>query len=164
MPADLAALAQAVVTAAGERGLTVGTAESVTGGLVCSTLVGVPGASAVVLGGVVAYDVAVKHAVLGVPQRLLDADGPVSGTVAMAMAEGAARVLGTDIAVATTGVAGPQWHDGKPPGSVVIAIAGRGLDRVDTWKFEGDRQSVRASAAATALDQLARALAEVAQG
>ncbi len=164
MPADLAALAQIVTSAASERGMTVGTAESVTGGLVCSTLVGVPGASAVVLGGVVAYDVAVKHAVLGVPRALLDAEGPVSHAVAVEMAKGAARVLRTDLAVATTGVAGPDWHDGHPPGTVVIAVAGHGVDSVTTWNFMGDRREVREAATAVALEQVAHALATLAQG
>lgn len=164
MRADLTALAQAVTAAAGERGITVGTAESVTGGLVCSTLVGVPGASAVVLGGVVAYDVSVKHAVLGVPRELLDDDGPVSHSVASAMARGAARVLGTDVAVATTGVAGPDWHDGQPPGTVVIAVVGAGIDRVTTLRLDGDRQAVREAAAAAALEHLAQSIAGLAQG
>lgn len=150
-------LAEGVIREAAARGVTVATAESLTGGLVAAALTGVPGASAVVRGGVVSYASAVKAAVLGVPADLLAARGAVDPEVAVAMAFGAARVVGADLAVATTGVAGPDAADGKPVGRVYIAtndpVAVRELD------LPGDRAAIRAATVAAALDLLAQALA-----
>ena len=106
------------------RGLTLGTAESCTGGLLAKRLTDLPGASAVFRGGVVSYTNQVKADVLGVPQTLLDEQGAVCADVARAMAEGARRVLGCDVAVATTGVAGPDSDErGNPVGLVYVAMA-----------------------------------------
>lgn len=150
--------AQEVIAVATERGVTVGTAESLTGGKVCEALVEVPGASAVVRGGVVAYDVEVKQRTLGVPADLLDQEGPVSHAVASAMARGARRLLGADYAVATTGVAGPLPHGGEQPGTVVIAVVGPATDRVSTVRIDGDRDHVRSEATRLALVHLRRSL------
>lgn len=98
-----------------ERGLTVGTAESCTGGLLAKLLTDLPGSSALFRGGIVSYTNAVKAGVLGVPQTLLDQYGAVSPQVAEAMAEGPKPVLGCDIALSTTGVAGPEPDDGAIP-------------------------------------------------
>lgn len=114
----------AVVSLLRSRALTVGCAESLTAGLVAARLADVPGASAVLRGGVVAYATDVKAGVLGVDQALLDARGPVDEDVALAMAAGAARLLGADVGVATTGVAGPGPADGVAAGTVVLAVAG----------------------------------------
>lgn len=106
------------------QGLTLGTAESCTGGLLAKRLTDLPGASAVFRGGVVSYTNGVKAGVLGVPQTLLDEQGAVCADVARAMAQGARRVLGCDVAVATTGVAGPDSDErGNPVGLVYVAMA-----------------------------------------
>ncbi len=108
-----------------EKGLTIGTAESCTGGLMAKRLTDVPGASQVFKGGIVSYTNEVKHNVLGVPQELLAQYGAVSAPVAQAMAEGARRALGCDIALSSTGVAGPDKDDrGNEVGTMFVAIAG----------------------------------------
>ena len=109
-----------------ERGLTLGTAESVTGGLIASRLTDVAGASDVFRGSIVSYASDVKFDVLGVPR------GPVvSDDAAVAMAEGACRVLGCDVAVAVTGVAGPDTQEGVPVGHRLPGSLLRRRDRVD---------------------------------
>jgi nicotinamide-nucleotide amidase len=138
----------------GGRGLTLGLAESLTGGLIASRLVDVPGASGWFRGCVVSYATDVKHDVLEVP------DGPVvSGPAAVAMAEGARTVLGSDVGLAVTGVAGPDEQDGQPVGTVFAAIAGLALDpAVVEMHLPGDRPRVRQYAAISALDLLRRSL------
>lgn len=107
-----------------EKGLTIGTAESCTGGLMAKRLTDVSGASQVFKGGIVSYTNEVKHNVLGVPQELLDQYGAVSAPVAKAMAEGARRALGCDIALSSTGVAGPDKDDwDNEVGTMFVAIA-----------------------------------------
>ena len=107
-----------------QKGMTLGTAESCTGGLMAKRLTDVPGASQVFKGGVVSYTNEVKHGVLGVPQDMLDRFGAVSAPVAQAMAQGARRVLGCDIALSSTGVAGPDRDDrGNEVGTMFVAIA-----------------------------------------
>ena len=107
-----------------ERGLTLATAESCTGGLIAKRVTDVPGASAVLRGGVVSYTNAVKHNVLGVSQEVLEQQGAVCAEVAQQMAQGARKVLGCDLAVSTTGVAGPDSDDrGNPVGLVYVALA-----------------------------------------
>ena len=107
-----------------EKGLTLGTAESCTGGLMAKRLTDLSGASQVFKGGIVSYTNEVKHHVLGVPQELLDQYGAVSAPVAEAMAEGARRVLGCDIGLSSTGVAGPDKDDrGNEVGTMFVGIA-----------------------------------------
>ena len=113
--------AESVVAALRERGLTLATAESLTAGLLASTIAEVPGCSAVLRGGVVAYSSDVKASVLGVDARLLE--HVVSEQVAARMALGATQVLSADIGVGTTGAAGPASLDGQAPGTVWIANA-----------------------------------------
>lgn len=121
---DVSSLEEVVVSALKERGLTIGTAESCTGGLLAKRLTDLSGVSQVYNGGIVSYTNQVKHNVLGVPQQLLDAYGAVSAPVAQAMAEGARSVLHCDIALATTGVAGPNRDDrNNPVGTIFVAIA-----------------------------------------
>ena len=118
-------LASQVVEKGSELGLTVGTAESCTGGLVAGCLTAVPGSSSVVRGGVVSYAIPVKHEVLGVSQQVLDEPGvgAVSSECACQMAEGARRVLGCDVAVSLTGIAGPGGEEpGKPVGTVWMGL------------------------------------------
>jgi nicotinamide-nucleotide amidase len=140
------------------RGLTVATAESLTGGLVCAALVSVPGASAVLRGGVVAYATELKAALLGVPAGLLSARGAVDLDVAAAMADGARTRLGADVGVATTGVAGPDPADGKPVGTVYVAIATPVATSAAGLKLAGDRAEIRAATVRHILGVLVSAL------
>jgi nicotinamide-nucleotide amidase len=155
------AAAGLAVTAIGllvDRGLTVATAESLTGGLVCAALVSVPGASAVLRGGVVAYANELKAVLLGVPSFLLSARGAVDPDVAAAMANGARATLGSDVGVATTGVAGPDPADGKPVGTVYIAIATPAATTATELKLAGDRAGILAATVHHILDALVGAL------
>lgn len=137
-------LAEALVTRLSDSGLTIAAAESLTGGLVCSALVDVPGASAVLRGSVTAYATELKAQVLGVDAARLASVGPVDAQVAQEMADGVAQLLGADVAVATTGVAGPGPADGHEAGTVYIAaIAPWG----GVWRLlqlEGQRSQIRA--------------------
>jgi len=150
-----------LVAIAAERGLTLATAESLTGGAVASAIVAVPGASAVFIGGVVTYTADAKVSVLGVDAGLIAEHGIVSESVALAMAEGARELFGADIAVATTGVAGPEPHDGKAPGTVCVASVGPAGQKATTNAFAGDREAVREASVGEALSLLA-AVAEAA--
>jgi nicotinamide-nucleotide amidase len=136
------------------RGLSLGLAESVTGGLVASRLTNVVGASEWFRGSVVAYDSEVKHQLLDVP------DGPVvSAEAAKAMAEGARKALGADIGLAVTGVAGPAEQDGRPVGTVFFGIAmGDTPAESSEVHLPGDRILVRQFAAISLLDLLRRRL------
>ena len=136
------------------RGLTFGVAESLTGGLIASRLVNVPGASAWFRGGVVAYDSQVKFDVLGVPT------GPVvTESAAAAMAEGAARVTGADVGLGITGVAGPDDQEGVAPGTVFVGLHLPGQPaQTRELRVPGDRERVRQYGAISALDLLRRAL------
>ena len=137
-------LAQSLVTRLTQTGLTIAAAESLTGGLVCSALVDVPGASAVLRGSVTAYATELKAQVLGVDAARLASVGPVDAQVAQEMADGAAQLLGADVAVATTGVAGPGPADGHEAGpDYIAAIAPWG----SVWRLlqlEGQRSQIRA--------------------
>ncbi|MCC3273141.1 nicotinamide-nucleotide amidohydrolase family protein [Arthrobacter zhangbolii] len=150
--------AAAVLDAARAAGRTVATAESLTAGMLCAELGAVPGASAVLQGGVVAYQNGIKHSVLGVPAGLLAEAGSVDGRVAEHMASGARRVLGADIGVSTTGAAGPEAHDGKPVGTVFVGIATASGSSVREFHFSGDRAAIRAATCRQALLMLATEL------
>jgi nicotinamide-nucleotide amidase len=143
-----------------DRGLTLGTAESCTGGLIAKLLTDLPGSSQVFRGGVVSYTNQVKANVLGVPQALLDQYGAVSPQVAEAMARGAKSVLGCDLAIATTGVAGPDSDDrGNPVGLVYLALAYEDQCIVKEWNAGNvTRERVRRQGAQTALDLVRRHL------
>lgn len=149
---------EAVAAVLRKQGKTLAVAESLTGGLIASRLVDIPGASTWFKGGVVAYDTAIKHAVLGVPE------GPVvSEAAAGAMALGARRVLQADVALGITGVAGPDEQEGVPVGSVFVGLAlGDGPPTTRGFRLFGDRPRIRQYAAITALDLLRREL--LAQG
>ena len=143
-----------------DRGLTVGTAESCTGGLLAKLLTDLPGSSAVFRGGVVSYTNGVKAGLLGVPQDLLDRYGAGSPQVAEAMARGAKAALGCDIALSTTGVAGPDADDrGNPIGLVYLGLAWGDQCRITEFRAGPvERERVRRQAAQTALDLLRRHL------
>lgn len=156
-------LASLVVEKGSELGLTVGTAESCTGGLVAGCLTAVPGSSSVVRGGVVSYAIPVKHEVLGVSQQVLDEPGvgAVSSECARQMAEGARRVLGCDVAVSLTGIAGPGGEEpGKPVGTVWMGLSTTAGVRSELHRFDGDRAQVRSAAVARALELLCEGLVE----
>ena len=148
------------ITTARERGLTIACAESVTGGAVCSGLISVPGASDAVAGGVVAYTIAAKTAVLGVDAAVIDRYGVVSEEVALAMAIRAQTLFGADVGVGTTGAAGPTGHGGRSAGTVCVASVGpAGIFRATTV-HKGTRAGVREAAVADALDVLGKALGD----
>jgi len=140
------------------RGQTVATAESLTGGLLGAALSELPGSSATYRGGLVPYATDRKAAVAGVPQQVLDEHGAVSEQTARALAEGARERLGADWGVATTGVAGPDEQEGRPVGTVHVAVAGPDGTRVRTARLPGDRERVRVLTVTTALDLLRRSL------
>ena len=172
--ADASAAARAVVARGTALGLTVATAESLTAGMVAAALADVPGASAVLQGGVVAYQNHVKAELLGVGGDLLAARGAVDPEVARRMAAGARRALGADVGVATTGVAGPEPHQGQPVGTVWLGLAvpdadanaldvlGGERDGAATailLRLDGDRAAIREATVAAALQALTRLLA-----
>ena len=137
-----------------EQGLTLGLAESVTGGLVSGRLTSIPGASDVLRGSVVSYASEVKFDLLDVPR------GPVvSEDAAVAMAEGARRVLGADVALSLTGVAGPAEQDGQPAGTLCIAVAINGRSTVSTTlRMPGQRDQMRQMSVISSLDFLRKIL------
>jgi nicotinamide-nucleotide amidase len=144
-------LAQEVLAGAARRGWTIGVAESLTGGLVVAELVAVPGASAVVRGGVVAYATDLKQALLGVPADLLAERGAVDPDVARQMARGVRTTTRADVGLATTGVAGPDPQDGHPPGLVHVAVSTPDGETSRRLDVPGDRAAVRAAAVAGVL-------------
>ena len=131
------------------RGLTLGLAESVTGGLIAARLTEVPGASDVLRGAVVSYDRALKTGVLGAPDV-----NAVSSEMVLAMAEGACRVLGADVGLATTGAAGPDAHEGAEPGTVWIGLHLDGGGEATRVRFNMARTMVRQLGTITALNLL----------
>ena len=144
-----------------EKKMTCATAESCTGGGVGYTITGVSGASAVFWGGVISYDNSVKRDVLGVPDEVLATKGAVSSECAAAMAEGARRLLKTDLAVSLTGIAGPGGGtDEKPVGLVWFGLASKSSTTTEKMIFSGDRERVRASAIEHALLLLLAASSE----
>jgi nicotinamide-nucleotide amidase len=154
-------LAAVVLRELERRHATLAVAESCTGGMLGQRLTAVPGSSKVFLGGVVAYDNEIKLSLLGVSGDALAAHGAVSEQVAREMAAGAARGLGTDAALAVTGIAGPDGGTAeKPVGTVWIAALWQGEVRTAHYVFPGDRQVVRRRAAQAALDALRRLLGE----
>lgn len=143
--------AAALVRAFRERGWTLASAESVTGGLVGALMTGVPGASEVFAGGVIAYSEAAKAALLGVSESTLRGEGAVSAACAREMARGARERFGATVAVATTGVAGPAPARGAPPGVVFLALASSTGEVATELRLAGDRAAVREAAARAAL-------------
>ena len=145
-------LASDVLDALGRRGWTIGTAESLTGGLVVASLVDVPGASLHVRGGVVAYATDAKASALGVDEALLADAGPVDARVAQQLAAGARRVLGADVGVATTGVAGPDPQGDHPVGTVFVAVETPEGSAVSAFRLEGSRADIRTESVRRALE------------
>ena len=154
---DERSTAELVVDLLRDRGLTLATAESCTGGLVAARITDVPGSSDVFLGSIVAYANEVKHARLGVPEEVLAAHGAVSAETAAAMAAGAREALGADVAVSVTGVAGPDGGTAeKPVGLVFVHVVGPEGELARQLDFPGDRETIRVRAAVAALHLVRR--------
>lgn len=151
---ELSALAARLVAGLTARGETVAVAESLTGGLVASTLVEVPGVSAVLRGAVVAYATDLKTALLDVDAALLARVGAVDADVAAAMAEGVRRRLSATYGLATTGVAGPDPQEGVLPGTVHVALVGPHGARGSALRLAGDRPAIRVAAVRAVLELL----------
>ena len=159
-PPDLIAQAEAILADFRKRGLKLATAESCTGGLVAGVLTEIAGSSGVVERGFVTYSNAAKHELLGVPDEMLAAHGAVSEPVARAMAEGALAHSSADVAVAVTGVAGPDGGTAaKPVGLVHFAAARRGGETLHRECRFGDigRGEVRLASVREALQLVLRA-------
>jgi nicotinamide-nucleotide amidase len=154
---ELARLAISLLTGRGE---TVAVAESLTGGLLAAALTAIPGASAAVRGGVVAYATEIKASMLGVPAGLLERYGAVDPDVAAAMAAGVRTRMGSDFGAATTGVAGPDPSDGKPVGTVYIAVCGEGGTAVRALTLSGHRHQIRVATVERSLELLVGMLGE----
>jgi nicotinamide-nucleotide amidase len=161
---DQRPVADAVIALLRELDLSVGTAESLTGGLVCGALTDVPGASTVVRGGVVAYASEVKADVLGVDRDLLAREGAVCEPVAAQLADGIRRVLGCAVGVSTTGVAGPDPADGQPVGTVFVGVSGPWGILVERLALTGGRAEIRAASVLAVLTLLERALENLRDG
>jgi len=159
MEYDLSSLAAKLVTALSAKGLTCATAESCTGGGVGSAITSVAGSSAVFLGGVISYSNEVKADVLGVSRDSLASVGAVSSEVAAQMATGARRVIGSDLAVSLTGIAGPSGGSAeKPVGLVWFGLATSKGVTTQSRIFPGDRAAIRSAAIAHALGLLLSAV------
>lgn len=160
LPDDVAALAAGTVAALKAARMTVVTAESCTGGLVAGAMTAVPGSSEVVYGGFVTYANEAKISMIGVPFGLLREHGAVSKPVAVAMAEGALGTAGTHLAIAVTGVAGPDGGTAeKPVGLVHFALASEDGTKHLKKQFAGDRDAVRQQSVVQALRMLLKAAA-----
>jgi PncC family amidohydrolase len=158
MDPQLESLARAVGAALRERGWTVAVAESCTGGLVAGLLTEVPGSSDYLVGGVVAYADRVKEGVLRVPREVLRTHGAVSGPVAEAMARGVRTLLGTEMGVAVTGIAGPGGGSNeKPVGTVWFGVEGPLGSDAYLRRFSGNRAEIRRGAVEHALTLLLQA-------
>lgn len=145
-------VAAQVVAALHARDLSMATAESLTGGGLGARVTTVSGASAVYAGGVVSYATRVKREVLGVPADVLDRQGAVSAACAEAMADGARKLMGADVGVSTTGVAGPEPQEGKPVGLVYVAVADATGAVSRELRLSGDRAAIQATTLEEALN------------
>ena len=142
-------------------GLTLATAESLTGGGLGATVTAVPGASRVYIGGVVAYASRVKVELLGVGPEVVEQHGVVSEPCARAMAEGVRRLLGAHVGAATTGVAGPDPQEGKPAGTVHVAVATSAGTHARLLQLPGDRAAVREGTVRGALELVGEAIVDL---
>jgi nicotinamide-nucleotide amidase len=158
---DLVALAERIQAACLAGGVTVATAESCTGGLIGHVLTEIAGSSGYYVGGAITYSDAMKQTTLGVPAATLDAHGAVSAQVAVAMAEGARRAFGADVAVAVTGIAGPTGgSDRKPVGLTYVAVADANGHDVQRHLWTGSRSANKLDSARAALSLLVARLAD----
>jgi nicotinamide-nucleotide amidase len=158
--ADVLALVDAIGEALRARGEKLVSAESCTGGLIAAACTSVAGSSDWFERGFVTYSNEAKNECLGVPATTLQRHGAVSEAVARAMAEGARRVLDADLGIGTTGVAGPEPHDGAAVGTVWIAVAGPDRTLARSLQLSGDRTLIRSQTVAACWDLLDELLAD----
>jgi len=156
---DSAALGAEIIAALTARHHTIAVAESLTGGMLVAELIRTPGASAVVLGGVVAYNTELKHTLLGVDAEVLAAHGAVHPDVAMQMAAGVRSALAVagepaHIGISTTGVAGPDPQDGQPVGTVFLGFAIGSEVRTKRLDLQGTREEIRSRVVYESLREL----------
>lgn len=137
-----------------QRGATVATAESLTGGQLASLLTAAPGASVTFIGGVVSYATEVKLGLLGVDPGVVERHGVVSAECARVMARGVRALMGSTYAVSTTGVAGPDRQEDKPPGTVYVGVAGPQGDTASSLELVGERAEIRVRTCQEALSAL----------
>jgi PncC family amidohydrolase len=148
MSGDLAA---EVLELLRQRSWTLATAESLTGGGLGEAVTSVAGSSTVYVGGVVSYATRLKTDLLGVPDAVIRGDGVVSAACARAMAAGIRTVVGADVGLSTTGVAGPEEQEGKPAGLAYVGVADAAGEHVRELRLDGDRAAVRAATVREAL-------------
>jgi nicotinamide-nucleotide amidase len=141
-----------------DRELLLACAESLTGGSLGARITTIPRASTYFLGSAVCYSRDAKRDVLGVPEEILDGPGTVSEECAIAMARGARRAYGADVGLSTTGVAGPDPLEGKPPGMLFVGLVANDAEEARGVRAPGDREQVRRWAEQAALDLLRRHL------
>ena len=146
--------ARALVAELARRRQTVATAESLTAGLLAATLAGVPGASAVLRGGLITYAVDTKTSLAGVPPEILDSVGPVAAATARALADGARLRCAATWGVGLTGVAGPDSHGGFAAGTVFLGLAGPGGTEAVELALTGSRWDIRYGAVGAAISSL----------
>lgn len=149
-----------LVEALVRRGQTLATAESLTAGLLAATVAGVPGASAVLRGGLIVYATDLKGSLAGVDSAVLASDGPVAASTAAQLAEGARERCAADWGIGLTGVAGPDPQDGHAPGTVFLGLSGPDGTEVTALQLSGERWEIRFGsvrlAVSSLLDRLAR--------
>jgi nicotinamide-nucleotide amidase len=152
LAASIAAKAGELLELAESAGLTIAVAESLTGGRLAAALTARPGSSAVFRGSVTAYATELKASILGVDPQLLALVGAVDGEVARQMAAGVRRLCGSDLALSTTGVAGPAEQDGKPVGTVCLGWSGAAGTGDALFRFPGDRSTIQDASVEAALN------------
>lgn len=157
-PLTAEAPAADLVRALIDAGQTVATAESLTAGLLAATIAGVPGASAVLRGGVIVYATDLKESLAGVSADTLATDGPVAASTAEQLAVGARIRCESDWGIGLTGVAGPDSQDGREVGTVFLGLSGPEGTEVVRLKLSGDRWTIRVSAVRAAVTELLRSL------
>lgn len=157
-PLSAGTAAEGLVRAMSGSGRTMATAESLTAGLLAATVAGVPGASAVLRGGLIVYATDLKAGLAGVPDGVLREHGPVSAETALWLARGARDRCGADWGVGLTGVAGPTEQDGHPVGTVFLGLAAAGSSKVVRLRLTGTRWEIRRAAVQEAVSALSAAL------
>ncbi|MFC4126682.1 CinA family protein [Nocardia rhizosphaerae] len=153
-----------LVTAMAAAGQTLATAESLTAGLLAATVAGVPGASAVLRGGLIVYATDLKNQLACVDDNTLRLHGPVDASTAEQLAVGARKRCGADWGVGLTGVAGPDSQDGHPVGTVYLGVAGPSHSEVVRLKLHGDRWTIRIGAVHSAVRELLRCVTTIRPG